>query len=366
MQRDRLLPLACEGAALCSGCATAFSASLKPVASPWEASASRAKAASPIAVIASSPTLHCALAGPEPPACRSSPELPRRARARNPRSGQRPRARRRAQNRSGRRCRSSRSRHWRAGRHSRRSPRRSSGLCCAGSAASQDEAGGRRSGVSARCAGRRDRRPAGGVEQPGNSSSCCRCLNSIQPAVAEPMKPGAGAQRQFQQRDVERGTPDMRDGGRRAGAGGDAGPLHAPFAEQPVDAETSRVHAELDQQRDGLRRHAFDPRRMMRKRPFAGVDLDIEAELPPADRRQQADGSASEHDQRSLARRIGAQATTRPGGSIGTNRASAGVLKTTRKFWRATASALATMPPVPTIALRAALISLEPRKRPFL
>ena len=125
------------------------------------------------------------------------------------------------------------------------------------------------------------------------------------------------------------------------------------------------MHAELHQQRDDLRWHAFDPRRMMRKRPFAGVDLDIEAKLPATDRRQQADGPASEYDQRSGAR-IGAQATTRPGGSIGTNCASAGVLKTTRKFWRATASALATMPPVPTIALRAALISLEPRKRPFL
>jgi len=59
----------------CSGCATAFSASLKPTASPCDASASRAKAASPIAVIASSPKLNCALAGPEAPACRSSPAI---------------------------------------------------------------------------------------------------------------------------------------------------------------------------------------------------------------------------------------------------------------------------------------------------
>lgn len=81
------------------------------------------------------------------------PRLPRRARARNLRSGQQPRARRRAQNRFGRRCRSSRSPHWPADRHSRPAPRRSSGLCCAGSDASQDKGGGRRSGVSARCAG---------------------------------------------------------------------------------------------------------------------------------------------------------------------------------------------------------------------
>ena len=180
------------------------------------------------------------------------------------------------------------------------------------------------------------------------------------------MEPRAGAQRQFEQRDIQCRAFNVCDAGRRR-AGWRFAPDHCidPFIEQRVDAETFRVHAKLDEQSDNLRRHALDPRRFLRERPLTGMDLDVEAKLPPANAASKPTGPEPSTI-KGLGRPIGGQATGSPGGSIGANRASAGVLKTTRKFWLATASALATMPSAPTMAMRAVLISLAPRKRPFL
>ena len=116
-------------------------------------------------------------------------------------------------------------------------------------------------------------------------------------------------------------------------------------------------------------RHHFKTRRIARRGHAIRSDLDAEPKLPRADRRDKADRACAENRQRragsATERSLLARQRHVTGGSSGAKSAPAGGSNSTRKPWLATASAKASMPPGMTMLVRAALISVAPRNRPF-
>jgi len=74
----------------------------------------------------------------------------------------------------------------------------------------------------------------------------------------------SGAECRFKQRNLESWAFNVGGVRRRRSGNGAAGPLYRSLSKQRIDAEAFRAYAKLDEQSDDLRRHALDPRRLLR------------------------------------------------------------------------------------------------------